>query len=107
MVHAENEPRARARIGRATESEPSLDARSRREPYTRYFIRRWCGATLPLGVTIMFKKLSRRTFLRGTGVALALPALDAMAPSALAVTAMGPLPKRRMLCIRYPLSLHP
>ena len=55
----------------------------------------------------MFKKLSRRTFLKGTGVALALPWLDAMAPSAFAATAMGPLPKRRMLCIRYPLSLHP
>jgi hypothetical protein len=55
----------------------------------------------------MFKKLSRRTFLRGAGVALALPSLDAMSPLAAAVTAMGPLPKRRMLCIRYPLSLHP
>ena len=32
MVHAENERQARARIGRATGSEPSLDARSRREP---------------------------------------------------------------------------
>ena len=36
----------------------------------------------------MFKKLSRRTFLRGTGVALALPSLEAMAPSAFAATAM-------------------
>src|SRR5580698_2623559 len=32
MVHAENERQARARIGCATESEPLLDARSRREP---------------------------------------------------------------------------
>jgi hypothetical protein len=55
----------------------------------------------------MFRNLSRRTFLRGAGVALALPWLEAMGPSALAATAMGPLPKRRMLCIRYPLSLHP
>ena len=54
----------------------------------------------------MFKKLSRRTFLRGTGVALALPWLDAMAPSTSAAAAVA-IPKRRMLCIRYPLSLHP
>lgn len=54
----------------------------------------------------MFKRLSRRTFLRGTGVALALPWLDAMAPSSFAAAASA-IPKRRMLCIRYPLSLHP
>lgn len=46
-------------------------------------------------------KLSRRTFLRGAGVALALPWLEATS------SAKDPRPPRRMVCICTPLSLHP
>jgi hypothetical protein len=47
-------------------------------------------------------KLNRRTFLKATGVSLALPWLDALAP------AQNPTPApRRMVCICTPLSLHP
>ncbi len=49
-------------------------------------------------------KLDRRTFLRGTGVALALPLLDAMMRPA---TAAASKVKRRMVCINTPLGLHP
>src|SRR5690242_4418722 len=41
--------------------------------------------------------LSRRTFLRGSGVALALPLLDAMTP-VLAAPAKAAVP-RRMICV--------
>jgi hypothetical protein len=51
--------------------------------------------------------LPRRTFLRGAGVALALPWLDAMAPRRAAAAAATALPKRRMVCMCYGLSLHP
>jgi hypothetical protein len=48
----------------------------------------------------------RRTFLRGAGVALALPALECMAPAFAA-----PMPKagepRRMVAINFELSFHP
>lgn len=54
----------------------------------------------------MAKVLSRRTFLRGTGVALALPWLDAMVPSAFAKASTAPSVKRRMLCVDYDLSLY-
>ena len=48
--------------------------------------------------------LDRRTFLKGTGVALALPWLDAMTP---ARAASGGLPlKRRMVAINIGLGLH-
>ncbi len=50
-------------------------------------------------------KLHRRTFLRGAGVALALPMLDAMLPWARGNSPT--LPKRRMVCINTPLGLHP
>src|SRR5262249_18005596 len=50
--------------------------------------------------------LSRRTFLRGTGVALALPWLDAMAPSSFAAPSVSPR-RMRMVCMCYGLSLHP
>ncbi len=50
--------------------------------------------------------LHRRTFLRGAGVALALPMLDAMLPSSARGHARS-LPKRRMICINTPLGLHP
>jgi len=50
-------------------------------------------------------KLSRRNFLQAAGVSLALPWLDALAPSrALAAAAK---PRRRMVCICTPLGLHP
>jgi len=57
----------------------------------------------------MAKPLSRRTFLRGTGVALALPWLDAMKPSSFAAVAApaASLPKKRLVCMNYGLSLHP
>lgn len=46
---------------------------------------------------------SRRTFLRGAGVTLALPLLEAMAP----VRAQSaPAPPRRMICINTSLGLH-
>lgn len=48
--------------------------------------------------------LSRRTFLRATGVALALPALEAMTPARVrAATNEAP---RRMICINTTLGLH-
>ena len=51
-------------------------------------------------------KLHRRTFLRSTGVAMALPLLDAMVPRARAADGK-PKPKRRMICINTPLGVHP
>src|SRR5688572_30306657 len=50
-------------------------------------------------------KLDRRTFLRGAGVAVALPMLDAMLPRARGN--VRAVPKRRMVCINTPLGLHP
>ena len=50
--------------------------------------------------------LNRRTFLRATGVSLALPWLEALAPSQ-AFGADAVKPPRRMVCICTPLSLHP
>ena len=55
----------------------------------------------------MIKVLSRRTFLRGTGVALALPLLDAMTPSIFSVQPGPRLPRRRMVCLDHDLSFHP
>ncbi len=49
-------------------------------------------------------KLDRRTFLRGAGVALALPLLDAMSRRAAATSSAV---KRRMVCINTPLGVHP
>jgi hypothetical protein len=49
-------------------------------------------------------RFSRRTFLRGAGVAVALPMFDAMAPLARANPQSTP---RRMVCICAPLGLHP
>lgn len=48
--------------------------------------------------------LDRRTFLRGAGVAMALPLFDAMLPR---VRAAATSVKRRMVCINTPLGLHP
>src|SRR5437868_6919332 len=55
----------------------------------------------------MNKVLSRRTILRGAGVALTLPWLDAMTRSSFAKAAEPTLPRRRMVCMCYGLSLHP
>src|SRR5688500_6541013 len=49
-------------------------------------------------------KLTRRTLLRGAGVALALPLLNVMTPRARAAAAAV---KRRMVCINTPLGVHP
>ncbi|HZK81812.1 MAG TPA: DUF1552 domain-containing protein, partial [Humisphaera sp.] len=54
--------------------------------------------------TQAFQPLSRRTFLRAAGVAMALPFLDSMLPRASAETASAP--PRRMICICMPLGLH-
>jgi Protein of unknown function (DUF1552) len=48
--------------------------------------------------------LTRRRFLRAAGVSLALPWLDALAPSGSPAAAAGP--PRRMVCICTPLGLH-
>ncbi len=53
--------------------------------------------------------LSRRTFLRGAGVTLALPLLEAMTPwraRAAAAAAGTPASPRRMICINTTLGLH-
>ena len=48
------------------------------------------------------KHLSRRTFLRGTGVSLALPLLESMVPAATAIGQTAANPKTRMGCIYIP-----
>ena len=50
--------------------------------------------------------LSRRTFLRGAGVAMALPALECMAPLR-AAGESGSNEPRRMIAINFELSFHP
>ena len=54
-----------------------------------------------------FPRLSRRTFLRGTGVTLTLPLLEAMGPvRAQAKSSSSGEPPRRMICINTTLGLH-
>jgi hypothetical protein len=54
-------------------------------------------------VTFITKKhLSRRTFLRGTGVTLALPLLESMVPARTALAQTAAVPKTRMGCIYIP-----
>ena len=48
-----------------------------------------------MAIFLTKKHLSRRTFLRGSGVALALPFLDAMVPAATALAATEAAPKTR------------
>ncbi len=48
------------------------------------------------------KHLSRRTVLKGTGVAVALPLLDAMIPAATALAATAAAPKPRAAFIYFP-----
>jgi hypothetical protein len=54
----------------------------------------------------MARPLSRRTFLRGAGVALALPWLEAMGLPSVARAATPAGVRRRMLCVDFDLSLH-
>jgi hypothetical protein len=54
-------------------------------------------------VTFITKKhLSRRTFLQGTGVTLALPLLESMVPAATALAQSAAAPKTRLGCIYIP-----
>src|SRR5271169_4443344 len=48
------------------------------------------------------KHLSRRTFLRGAGVTLALPFLDAMVPASTALAQTAASPKPRMGFLYFP-----
>ena len=48
------------------------------------------------------KHLSRRTFLRGTGVTLALPLLESMVPAGAVLAQTAAAPKTRMGCIYIP-----
>src|SRR6266404_3091151 len=48
------------------------------------------------------KHLPRRTFLRGAGVAIALPLLDSMVPAQTALTKTAANPKSRLGCIYVP-----
>jgi hypothetical protein len=50
------------------------------------------------------RRIGRRTFLRGTGVALTLPQLEAMRP--VQARAASSEPPRRMICINTTLGLH-
>ena len=55
------------------------------------------------------RHFSRRTMLRGAGVALTLPLLDSMRPSTVRAEAVAPAssePPRRMICINTTLGLH-
>src|SRR6185312_15568820 len=54
----------------------------------------------------MGRTLLRRTFLRGSGVAMALPLLDAMLPVRSARGAAGALPPRRMVAVCSNLGFH-
>jgi hypothetical protein len=54
-------------------------------------------------VTFLTKKhLSRRTFLKGSGVTLALPLLESMVPAGTALAATAAAPKTRLGCIYIP-----
>jgi len=48
------------------------------------------------------KHLSRRTFLRGAGVTMALPLLDAMIPASTALAQTAAAPRLRMGFIYFP-----
>lgn len=54
----------------------------------------------------MFRRIPRRTFLRGAGVAMALPALDCMTAPLAAATAVT-REARRLVAINFELSFHP
>ena len=48
------------------------------------------------------KHLSRRTFLRGAGVTVALPLLESMVPAATALAQTAAAPRTRLGCIYIP-----
>ena len=53
------------------------------------------------------KHVSRRTFLRGTGVTLALPLLDAMVPAATLLAQTAATPKPRFVAAFVPHGMAP
>ena len=53
------------------------------------------------------KALPRRTFLRGMGVTLALPLLDAMVPALSAMTPAAANPVRRLGFVYIPMGMNP
>src|SRR5262249_53229938 len=55
-------------------------------------------------VNILKKALPRRTFLRGVGAALALPLLDAMVPTMIALAATPAAPVRRLGFVFIPMG---
>jgi hypothetical protein len=58
-------------------------------------------------MTLTSPRLSRRTLLRGAGVALGLPFLDAMLPSIRAAGASATKSPMRMVCVANPLGMLP
>ncbi len=54
----------------------------------------------------MIQRIPRRTFLRGTGVAIAMPALECMLPVLVAAAPAQSVP-RRLVAINFELSFHP
>src|SRR6187431_3629799 len=52
-------------------------------------------------------KISRRNFIRCTGISLALPWLESYAAEPERPSAGAKQPRRRMVCICAPLGLHP
>ena len=52
------------------------------------------------------RPLDRRTFLRSSGVAIALPLLDAMRPVLAAVGTRAPAAPKRMVLIGRPLGMY-
>jgi hypothetical protein len=52
-------------------------------------------------------QITRRSFIRATGISLALPWLDVFAEDSKATSATAKQPPRRMVCICAPLGLHP
>src|SRR4029450_7061721 len=55
-----------------------------------------------IAMFITKKPLSRRTFLHGAGVTLALPLLDSMVPAATALAQSAAAPKPRLGCVYIP-----
>jgi hypothetical protein len=55
----------------------------------------------------MLNQLSRRSMLRGVGVAIALPALECMIPAFASAQQSGQIEPRRMIAINFELSFHP
>src|SRR5258706_11639691 len=79
-----------------------MDAVDRQEPGTIGEYAQAMNTPLSLNLTA---PVSRRAFLKGTGVALALPWLDAMWP-ARGFAAGNAAPPMRMVCVCTSLGLH-